>query len=121
MLSERSVYLAKNQNDKGNGFYERKLATSVGNLELSVPRTRSASFRPSILPEPYKRVDSSYTNLLMFLVANGYSESSLIQTLKSMNLPYSEEEITKIKNDLKNELQLFKEKELRWLCSCPHY
>jgi hypothetical protein len=23
MLSERSVYLAKNENDKGNGFYER--------------------------------------------------------------------------------------------------
>jgi len=27
MLSERTVYLAKNENDKGNGFYERKLAT----------------------------------------------------------------------------------------------
>lgn len=39
MLSERLVYLAKNENDKGNGFYERKLATPVGNLELSVLRT----------------------------------------------------------------------------------
>ncbi|WPX09238.1 IS256 family transposase [Anaerocellum danielii] len=112
MLSERKIYLDKNQNDKGNGFYDRMLSTPVGNLELSVPRTRTSNFRPSVLPEPYKRVDSSYTDLLMSLVANGYSESLLIQTLKSLNLPYSEEEITKIKNDLKNELQLFKQREL---------
>jgi len=39
-------------------------------------------------------------------------ERSLVQTLKSMNLPYSEDEIEKIKNDLKNELQLFKQREL---------
>jgi len=49
MLSERSVYLAKNDNDKGNGFYDRKLATPVGSLEISVPRTRTGNFRPSIL------------------------------------------------------------------------
>ncbi|AZT89249.1 IS256 family transposase [Caldicellulosiruptor changbaiensis] len=112
MLSERTVYLAKNENDKGNGFYDRKLATPVGSLEISVPRTRSGNFRPSILPDRYKRVDSSYTDLLMSLVANGYSESSLVQTLKSTNLPYSEDEIEKIKSDLKNELQLFKQREL---------
>ncbi|AEM73559.1 LOW QUALITY PROTEIN: MULE transposase, conserved domain-containing protein [Caldicellulosiruptor acetigenus 6A] len=112
MLSERNIYLAKNQNDKGNGFYDRTLATSVGTLEISVPRARSGNFRPSILPEPYKRVDDSYTTLLMSLVASGYSESSLLQTLKNLNLPYSENKILKIKEDLKNELQLFKQREL---------
>lgn len=112
MLSERNIYLAKNQNDKGNGFYDRTLATSVGTLEISVPRARSGNFRPSILPQPYKRVDDSYTALLMSLVASGYSESSLLQTLKNLNLPYSENEILKIKEDLKNELQLFKQREL---------
>ena len=39
-------------------------------------------------------------------------ERSLIQTLKALNLPYSENEILKIKEDLKNELQLFKQREL---------
>jgi len=112
MLSERRIYLEKNQNDKGNGFYKRMLGTPVGNLELSVLRTRTSNFRPSVLPQPYKRVDPSYTDLLMSLVANGYSESLLIQTLKNLDLPYSEEEISKIKNDLKNELQLFKQREL---------
>jgi len=55
MLSERQIYLLKNENDKGNGFYDRKLGTPMGNLEISVPRTRTGDFRPHILPEPYKR------------------------------------------------------------------
>ncbi len=38
VLSERSIYLSNNANDKGNGFYDRKLATPLGNLEISVPR-----------------------------------------------------------------------------------
>jgi len=33
MLSEREIYLTNNQQDKGNGFYDRKLATP-----LSQPR-----------------------------------------------------------------------------------
>lgn len=65
MMSERQIYLYKNEDDKGNGFYDRKLATPVGNLEISVPRTRSGMFRPSILPKHYKRVDESYTELLL--------------------------------------------------------
>jgi len=68
---------------------------------ISVPRTRTGDFRPHILPEPYKRVDESYTDLLMSLVINGYSESSLLNTLKSLNLPYSDDELNKIKDDLK--------------------
>ncbi len=94
------------------GSIELKLATPIGNLEISVPRTRTGSFRPHILPEPYKRIDESHTELLMSLVINGYSEATLLNTLKSLNLPYSEGELAKIKNNLKNELDLFKQREL---------
>lgn len=48
----------------------------------------------------------------MSLVINGYSESSLLNTLKNLQLPYSEQELNKIKNDLKSELDLFKQREL---------
>jgi len=44
----------------------------------------------------------------MSLVANSYSESLLIQTLKNRDLLYSEEVVAKTKNDLRNEFQLFK-------------
>lgn len=112
MISERDIHLKKTDGDKGNGFYDRTLVTSIGKLELSVPRTRNSNFRPSILPEPYKRADQSYIDLLMSLVINGYSESSLLTTLKSLNLPYSQEEIDKIKDELKERLELFKHREL---------
>lgn len=48
----------------------------------------------------------------MSLVVNGYSEASLLNTLRSLDLPYSDEELNKIKEHLKNELQLFKQREL---------
>lgn len=112
MISERDIHLQKKEEDKGNGFYERTLATSLGKLEIFVPRTKKGNFRHNILPEPYKRVEKSYTDLLLSLVANGYSESSLTSTLKSINLPYSEEEMNKIKDELKNKLELFKIREL---------
>lgn len=48
----------------------------------------------------------------MSLVVNSYSGSSLINTLKSLNLLYSDDELTKIKDDRKSELNLFKRQEL---------
>lgn len=98
---------------KATDSTNRKLATPMGNLKISVPRTKNGNFCPNILPEPYKRIDKSYTELLLSLVVNGYSEILLLNALKSLNLPYSEEEINKInkiKNDLTKELDIFKTK-----------
>jgi len=74
MLSERAVYLAKNDNDKGNGFYDRKLATPASSLEISVPRTRYFQF-PTFYP-----LLPATKELIVFLLtclcrkyANGYS------------------------------------------------
>lgn len=53
MFAERNIYLNSNIDDKANGYYDRNLATSNGNFDLSVPRVRSGNFRPNILPEPY--------------------------------------------------------------------
>ena len=44
--------------------------------------------RPQILPDPYKRVNEDYIDLLMSLVSNGYSESKIDSTLKSLGLNY---------------------------------
>jgi len=76
MLSERQIYLLKNENDKGNGFYDRKLGTPMGNLEISVQELALAISDPHPT-EPYKRVDESYTDLLMSLL------STAIQNLPS--------------------------------------
>ncbi|WP_458012092.1 transposase [Candidatus Solincola sp.] len=51
MAEEREMYLEEHSEDKGNGFYERMLLTSLGLLpDLRVPRTRSGDFYPALLP-----------------------------------------------------------------------
>jgi len=48
-------------------------------------------------------------------------ERSLVQTLKALNLLYSENEIAKIKEDLKNELEFPKQRELTCKCFCSYH
>ena len=55
MGKERYKYLLENRQDKGNGGYKRELNTSLGKLNLYVPRVRSGSFRSNLLPAKYQR------------------------------------------------------------------
>jgi len=48
---------------------------------------------PTSYLNPIKGWMNPTTDLLMSLVVNGYSESSLLNTLKSLNLPYSDDEL----------------------------
>jgi len=52
MNKEKNEFLNNTENDKSNGSYERRLNTSVGKLNLNVPRVRSGEFRssPQIIP-----------------------------------------------------------------------
>ena len=53
MNKEKSEFLNSAENDKSNGSYSRSLNTSIGKLNLNVPRVRSGEFRSSLLPEKY--------------------------------------------------------------------
>jgi transposase-like protein len=61
MNKEKNEFLNNATNDKSNGSYERSLNTSIGKLNLNVPRVRSGEFRSSLLPEKYQRYDESFT------------------------------------------------------------
>lgn len=113
MLSERKIFLDNGADDnKGNGLYGRTLSTGLGRLDIEVPRDRDNKFRPSILPGRWIRSTDSYEDLLVSLVVNGYSKSGLINTLKGLDLPYSEDEVDKIKEDIIKRLEEFKTREL---------
>jgi len=49
----------------------------------------------------------------MSLVVNGYSESQLWASLKDLGLPYSQDELNKIKDQLIEKLNDFKQRELK--------
>ncbi len=86
MIAERNFYLSLDTDNQANGFYNMTLKLTMGDLDLKVSRARFGnSFSPSLLPEKWKRVD----NLLLALLANGYSRSRIKATLEKLNLPYS--------------------------------
>ena len=62
MLHERQCFLnahpyqrVEDRVDQANGFYERRLTTRLGSMELKVPRTRSGHFHPQVLPRYQRR------------------------------------------------------------------
>ena len=54
MSKEKQEYLLETSFDKSNGSYHRTLNTSLGKLNLNVPRVRSGKFRSSLLPQKYR-------------------------------------------------------------------
>ena len=112
MLGERDIFLQRHAQDKGNGFYTRTLSSAGIEYHLNVPRTRSGQFRPVILPERWKRTNTEYTQFIMALVLNGYSSAQIMDILESLELPYTKEELTKIRDQLREKLQDFKTRQL---------
>ena len=106
---ERELYLEQHPENSANGFYNRNLLLTMGNLEIKVPRVRIGnSFRPSLLPPRWKRVDKDYENLLLALLVNGYSRSKIKRTLESLRLPYQEEAIDDLTDFIYDHLDAYK-------------
>jgi putative transposase len=106
MVSEREIYLEKEQKDKGNGYYTRDLISKLGKLGIEVPR--NGKFRPYILGEKYQRYSEDFEEFLISLITNGYSKTQIFRTLRKLDLPYRDDEIEKIKNDLKEKAEHLK-------------
>ena len=118
MVEEREIYLEGEDKDKGNGYYNRELISRFGKLGLELPRVRSGEFRPSLLGTRYKRHSEDFEDFLISLLVNGYSKNQIVRTLKKLELPYSEEQIERIKEGLKEKLEDFKNRQLKedWFC-----
>ncbi len=112
MLKDREQFLKNNPDSIGNGFYDRDLNTSLGSLNLSVPRADSNPFRPSILPEKWKRTDSSYDELVKALAFNNYSPAKMRSLIYDLDMPYSFTEANKVKEDILLLAKEFKSREL---------
>lgn len=67
---------SENRNNSRNGFRERKtgLKTSLGELNLSIPKLRKASYYPSFLEEQrYSRVERSLISIIQQAYIQGVS------------------------------------------------
>jgi len=112
MNKEKNEFLNNTQNDKSNGSYERRLNTSVGKLNLNVPRVRSGEFRSSLLPEKYQRYDESFEELIFSFLINGDSKAEIVHKMKYRGISFSEKAYDEIFEFIKKQMEDFKSKEL---------
>ena len=99
-------------NDKANGSYSRNLNTSVGKLNIQVPRVRSGEFRSSLLPQKYQRYDESFEELIFSFLINGDSKNEIIYKMKSRGIAFSEQAYDEIFQFIKKQMEDFKSQEL---------
>ncbi len=112
MNKEKSRFLDDTQNDKANGSYTRNLNTSVGKLNLQVPRVRSGEFRSSLLPNKFQRYDESFEELIFSFLINGDSKNEIIYKMKSRGIAFSEKAYDEIFQFIKKQMEDFKSQEL---------
>jgi len=79
------------------------LISKFGKLGLEVVRRRDGK-SPYLLGEKYKRSSEYFEEFLISLISNGYSKNQIQRTLKRLELPYSEQEIEKIKENLREKV-----------------
>ena len=112
MNKEKSEFLNSAENDKSNGSYSRSLNTSVGKLNLNVPRVRSGEFRSSLLPEKYQRYDESFEELIFSFLINGDSKKEIVHKMKYRGISFSDKAYDEIFDFIKEQMEDFKSKEL---------
>ena len=69
-----------------NGYRERRLVTSVGTINLRIPKLRAGSYFPEDLIERYSRVDRAVIAAVSEMVTNGVSTRKVKRVAQSMGI-----------------------------------
>ncbi len=91
LKGEMNYHLGYDSNDKGekstdnrrNGYGKKTLNTSVGEVEIEVPRDRDGSFEPQIIPKRKKDV-SEIENKVIAMYARGMSQRDISSTIEDI-------------------------------------
>ncbi|USK38872.1 IS256 family transposase [Cytobacillus firmus] len=90
MEKERDDYLkaapyerAVERRDYRNGYYERELLMSIGNITLKVPRTRNGEFSTTVF-EKYSRCDQALVLSMVEMVVNGVSTRKVTNIVEQL-------------------------------------
>ncbi|GGN66964.1 transposase for insertion sequence element IS256 in transposon Tn4001 [Oceanobacillus indicireducens] len=82
-LNAQSYERSSDRRDYRNGYYERELLMSIGNVPLRVPRTHSGEFHTSALKK-YERSDQSFLLALVEMVVNGVSTRKVTNVVNKL-------------------------------------
>jgi len=87
-----------------NGSYPKTVATSVGDVELAIPRDRDATFAPTLVPKGSRRV-GGLDDMIVSLYAGGMTVRDIEHHLAStIGTEISRETISKITDEVLDEV-----------------
>ena len=104
---------ACNAGNRRNGYRERKLATSVGTINLRIPKLRAGSYFPEDLIERYSRADRAVVAAVSEMVTNGVSTRKVKRVAQSMGIDrMSASQVSRICSSLDESVADLQERDL---------
>ena len=95
-----------------NGFYPKTVATSVGDVELAVPRDRDGTFTPMLVPKGSRRL-GGLDDMIISLYAGGMTVRDIEHHLVStIGTEISRETISKITDEVLDEVMAWQQRPL---------
>lgn len=109
--SEQGASIARG--DARNGFYERVVNTTYGEISVSVPRDRNGEFQTRLLPKGRRSTDDIGQTVLKLYKA-GMTDAQIQEVVESLfHHKYSDSTISFITDAVKEDVDRFKNAEVK--------
>lgn len=103
---------AKSDNFR-NGYNDKKVKTSLGEIELDIPRDRKGTFEPQIVPK-YSRDISDIEDKIISMYGRGMSTTDINEHLEEIyGLSFSSTQISRITDKVMEEANQWKTRPLK--------
>ncbi len=77
-------YKNKATDNARNGYFQKQIRTSMGEMNISIPRDRKSEFEPRIIPKYSKEVSPSIEDQILSMYAKGMSLSDIREHMKGI-------------------------------------
>ena len=102
----------KNTNNRRNGYGNKSLKTTMGEVEIDVPRDRDASFEPQLIPKRTRDV-SAIESKVLSMYAKGMSQRDISATIEDIyGFSISHEKISDITDSVLPEIEEWQQRPL---------
>lgn len=121
LQGEMDMHLGYESNDHGskstenrrNGYTQKKVKTSYGEIPVSVPRDRESSFEPQIIPKRTKDI-SGMDDKILSMYAKGMSQRDIAETIDEIyGFEISHEMISKITDRVLDQMEEWQNRPLK--------
>ncbi len=110
---ESNDHGSKSTENRRNGYTQKKVKTSYGEIPISVPRDRESSFEPQIIPKRTKDI-SGMEDKILSMYAKGMSQRDIAETIDEIyGFEISHEMISKITDRVLDQVEEWQNRPLK--------